>query len=210
MFGLKKGSLFKKSTADTETIIIAGLGNPGSEYEKTRHNCGYRTLDALAKKLGVSLTKQKFNALFGDVTTDVLGGTAKVILMKPLTYMNNSGEAIKAAADFYKVKPDNVIVIYDDCDIDVAAIRIRKSGSAGTHNGMKSCVQHLGTEEFKRIRVGIGKKMPNADMVKFVLGTFPEEDEKKMQEAFDIAADAAVMILKKGIDFAMNRYNTKK
>ncbi len=194
----------------TETYIIAGLGNPGPEYERTRHNCGFKTVDRLTDKLGANLTKHKFQALCGDVQTEVRGEKARVLIMKPEPYMNSSGEAIREAADFYKVRPENIIVICDDCDIALGAIRIRKAGSGGTHNGMKSVVKELGTENFLRVRVGIGQKMPNADMIKFVLGTFPPDEEKPMEEAFEKAAEAILCILKKGADYAMNQFNTRK
>lgn len=206
---MKKGPLFKKG--ENEIYIVAGLGNPGSEYEETRHNCGFKAIDMLCKKHNTQLSKNKFDAKYGEYKTTVLGGgEAKIILMKPETYMNNSGVAIRAAADFFKVPTEKIIVICDDCDIDLAALRIRKSGSGGTHNGMKSVVNHLNTENFRRVRVGIGKKMPNADMVKFVLGTFPPDEMQKMNEAFEKAAEAVDCILEKGIDFAMNKFNTKK
>lgn len=209
MFGMKKGSLFKKES--NEIFIVAGLGNPGSEYERTRHNCGFKTIDEFCKRHGTELTKNKFNAKYGEVKLDALGGgTARVIVMKPETYMNNSGEAVRDAANFFKVPTQNIIVICDDSDIDTGTLRLRKAGSGGTHNGMKSIVRELGTEDFKRIRVGIGRKMPNADMIKFVLGTFAPDEEQKMQEAFERATEAIECIVKKGIDFAMNKYNAKK
>ncbi len=192
------------------TIIIAGLGNPGREYERTRHNCGFRTIAELEKKLGMECTKKKFDALYAADKVEIGGKTVRIVLLKPQTYMNESGIAVKACADFYKAQPQDIIVVYDDTDIDVAALRIRKSGSAGTHNGMKSVVAHLGTENFPRVRVGIGKRAPNADMVKFVLGTFSIDDEEAMKKAFAEAADACTAIVEKGIDFAMNKYNSKK
>jgi len=195
---------------DCETFIIAGLGNPGPEYEKTRHNCGFRTVDEVCRELDVSLTKKKFQSVYGDTKITVKGNEIRVIVMKPQTFMNNSGESIIEASNFYKVPPENIIVVFDDSDIDVGAIRVRSSGKPGTHNGMKSIVSHLGTEDFPRVRIGIGKKMPNADMVKFVLGTFPPEEETTMQESFKKGALAAISIIKNGCDNTMNKFNSKQ
>ena len=201
--------LFRKD-GGIETYIIAGLGNPGPEYEMTKHNCGYRAADIVADKLGISFTKRKFNSLYCDCKIRKGGDEVRVILMKPETYMNNSGDAIEAAAAFYKVPAENIIVIYDDCDVEPGRIRVRGFGSAGTHNGMESVVSCLGTEKFPRIRVGIGRRMPNEDMVKFVLSGFSPDKEKLVKEALGFAANASLAIIKKGIEKAMTEFNSKQ
>lgn len=202
-------NLFRRD-GGLETYIIAGLGNPGPEYEMTKHNCGYRAVEIVAEKLGISFSRRKFNSLVCDTKIKAGGREVRVFLMKPETYMNNSGAAIDAAASFYKVPSENVIVIYDDCDVEPGRIRVRAAGSAGTHNGMESIVSYLGTEKFPRVRIGIGKRMPNEDMVKFVLSQFSEEKEKLVREALVFAADASIAIVKKGIEKAMTEYNSKK
>lgn len=194
----------------TESYIIAGLGNPGPEYELTKHNCGFRAIDIVAEKLGLDFTKRKFNAYWCDGKLKKGGKEVRVFLMKPLTYMNNSGAAVDEAASFYKVPPENIIIIYDDCDVEPGRVRVRPSGSAGTHNGMESIVSHLGTEKFPRVRIGIGKRMPNEDMVKFVLSQFSPEKEALVSKALVFAADAAIAIITKGIDKAMNEANAKR
>ena len=203
--------LFGKNKAgtDTEIFIIAGLGNPGSKYENTRHNCGFRVADVLAERLGITFSKRKFHALYGDKKISRGGREIRVVLMKPETFMNNSGVAVSEAVSFYKVPPENLIVIYDDADIAPGEIRVRRGGGPGTHNGMESVVDYLGKENIPRIRVGIGKKMPNEDMVGFVLGRFPPEQEAMMQKAFVRAADAAEIILGEGVDAAMGKVNGK-
>lgn len=186
--------------------IIAGLGNPTREYEKTRHNVGFDTIDVLADKLNTSVDEKKFKGLYGK---GIIAGE-KVILLKPQTFMNLSGESVREAADFYKVDPEHIIVIYDDISLDVGQLRIRKKGSAGGHNGIKNIIAHLGTQEFPRIKVGVGDKPKGMDLADYVLGHFSKEDQAKMDEAFKDAADAAEMILDKGMDAAMNHYNMKK
>lgn len=184
--------------------LIAGLGNPTKEYEHSRHNMGFDCIDILAKKLNVKLKRSKFGALVGKCTV----GSEAVLLVKPLTFMNLSGNAIGPLAKYYKVDTKSqLIVIYDDTDLDVGKIRIRKKGSAGGHNGMKSIIQHLGHEEFLRIRVGIGKRPEYMDMIDFVLGTFPANERKLIDEALANAADAAEDAVRNGADHAMNRYN---
>ena len=186
--------------------IIAGLGNPTREYEKTRHNVGFDTIDVLADKLNTSVDEKKFKGLYGR---GIIAGE-KVILLKPQTFMNLSGESVREAADVYKVDPEHIIVIYDDISLDVGQLRIRKKGSAGGHNGIKNIIAHLGTQEFPRIKVGVGDKPKGMDLADYVLGHFSKEDQAKMDEAFKDAADAAEMILDKGMDAAMNHYNMKK
>ncbi|MBQ7667902.1 MAG: aminoacyl-tRNA hydrolase [Clostridia bacterium] len=181
--------------------IIVGLGNPGGEYEKTRHNTGYMFLDRLASKYNISVTKEKFKAKVGDGHIE----GKKVLLVKPETYMNNSGESVIEIVNFYKEDLDNVLIVYDDIDLPVGKIRIRESGSAGTHNGMKSVLAHLGSKKVKRIRIGIGK--PNIDLINYVLGNFTKEEIKELDVAIDNAVDAASIIVSSGINKAMEKYN---
>ena len=187
-------------------IIIAGLGNPGREYENTRHNAGFMTIDKLAKEYGIDVSEKKHKALIGK---GVIEGQ-KVILAKPQTFMNSSGESLRELTDYYK--PDiaaEVIVIYDDITLDVGSIRVRKHGSAGGHNGMKSIIAHLGTEEFQRIRVGIGEKPPKMDLADWVLGHFPKEDKEHLEDGLKDACDVVLLLINKEPDEAMNRYNRK-
>jgi len=185
--------------------IIAGLGNPTAEYENTRHNVGFHVIDVLAGKMKCAVTEKKHEALCGKGMI----GTEKILLLKPQTYMNNSGESIRSAADFYKISGDRIIIISDDTDLEEGQLRIRTAGSAGGHNGLKSIISHLGTEEFIRIRVGIGAKPEGWDLADHVLSRLSGEDKKKMEEAYGTAADAAEMIILEGPDAAMNRYNRK-
>lgn len=187
-------------------IIIAGLGNPGREYVNTRHNAGFMAIDALAKKYGIDVTEKKHKALIGK---GIIEGQ-KVILAKPQTYMNNSGESLRELSDYYKPDTETeIIVIYDDITLDVGGLRVRKKGSAGGHNGMKSIIAHLGTEEFQRIRVGIGEKPPRMDLADWVLGHFAKEDAENLETALSEAVNATVMLMNGQVDEAMNRYNRK-
>ena len=187
-------------------ILIAGLGNPGKEYENTRHNAGFMVLDTLAQKLGADLSERKHRALCGKA---VIGGQ-KVILLKPQTYMNSSGESIRAAADYYKVPPEDILVVYDDISLAPGQLRIRAKGSAGGHNGIKSIIAHLGTQEFPRVKVGIGEKPPRMDLADYVLGHFSSGEKKIMEEAAKEAADAICEIVNVGIEQAMNDHNRRK
>ena len=187
-------------------LIIAGLGNPGREYENTRHNAGFMVLDALADKLGADISERKHKALCGKA---VIGGQ-KVILLKPQTYMNSSGESIRAAADYYKVAPEDILVIYDDISLAPGQLRIRAKGSAGGHNGIKSIIAQLGTQEFPRVKVGIGEKPPRMDLADYVLGHFSEGEKRIMADAVKEAADAVCEIVNMGIEQAMNDHNRKK
>ena len=187
-------------------ILIAGLGNPGKEYENTRHNAGFLVLDTLAQKLGADLSERKHRALCGKA---VIGGQ-KVILLKPQTYMNSSGESIRAAADYYKVPPEDILVVYDDISLAPGQLRIRAKGSAGGHNGIKSIIAHLGTQEFPRLKVGIGEKPPRMDLADYVLGHFSSGEKKIMEEAAKEAADAICEIVNVGIEQAMNDHNRRK
>ena len=187
-------------------ILIAGLGNPGKEYENTRHNAGFLVLDTLAQKLGADLSERKHRALCGKA---VIGGQ-KVILLKPQTYMNSSGESIRAAADSFKVPPEDILVVYDDISLAPGQLRIRAKGSAGGHNGIKSIIAHLGTQEFPRVKVGIGEKPPRMDLADYVLGHFSSGEKKIMEEAAKEAADAICEIVNVGIEQAMNDHNRRK
>lgn len=184
--------------------IIAGLGNPGSKYENTRHNIGWLALDELAKAHGVSADRMKFHALTAQC---VIAGQ-KVLLMKPTTYMNNSGEAIEEARSFYKIPTGNVIVLSDDINLAPGKLRIRRKGSAGGHNGLKSIIQCMGTDDFPRIRLGVGAKThPDMELADYVLGKFPKEEQKAIEEALKNAAHAAELIVENDINEAMNLYN---
>lgn len=186
--------------------IIAGLGNPGSEYAKTRHNVGFMFVDALAGKLGVTEWKDKFEAKIGEARI----GTEKVLLVKPQTYMNESGRSLGPLMNFYKLEPEDLIVVHDDMDIPAGTIRIRKKGSAGGHNGIKSILAHIGDEHFSRVRIGIGRPLPGWTVVNHVLAPFPEEDAKRVAEAIEYLIPAVECIVKEDIDKAMNQYNPKK
>lgn len=186
--------------------IIAGLGNPGSQYENTRHNAGFRVMDILADRMGILIEEKKHKALCGR---GVLEGQ-KVILLKPQTFMNASGESIRAAADFYKAEPEEVLVVYDDISLEPGQLRIRAKGSAGGHNGMKNIIAHLGTQEFPRVKVGIGEKPKGMDLADYVLSRFSKGEQELMDQAFKEAARAVAVILGQGIESAMNEFNAKK
>ena len=183
--------------------LIVGLGNPENEYSHTRHNMGFDTINQIAKNNNIQITKNKFKGLCESTIIQ----KQKVILLKPQTYMNLSGEAIKEARDFYNVKPEEIIVIYDDIDIEKGKIKLRKKGGPGSHNGMKSVVQELSTTDFIRIRVGIGQPEFKSDMINYVIGKVPEEEQKILQQGTKKAAEAIEEILKNGIDIAMNKFN---
>ena len=183
--------------------IVVGLGNPGSEYKLTRHNIGFSVIEALGKEYNISIEKAKFKALVGETKI----GDKKVILMKPQTYMNSSGESVKEICDWYKIPTGNIIVIYDDIDIPWKKLRIRSSGSAGSHNGLKSVINLLGSGEFKRVRVGIGKPHINFDLAKYVLGKFSEDEMKDLSSIIDNAKEAVKCIINSDIDTAMNKFN---
>lgn len=187
-------------------VIIAGLGNPDKKYEHTRHNTGFEVLDILSDKWGIKTDSAKFRSVTG--TGNHKG--EKILLLKPQTYMNLSGEAVAGAVNFYKADPaSDLIVIYDDIDLPVGRIRIREEGSAGGHKGMKDIIERLGTESFVRVRVGVGAKPPEWDLADWVLSRFPSEDEDIMKEARERAADAVEDILSNGACHAMSGYNSK-
>lgn len=183
--------------------LIIGLGNPESDYAKTRHNMGFNVVNLLAEESNININKSNFKGLVGS---GVIEGE-KVIILKPQTFMNLSGESVIQAKNFYKLSNENLIVIYDDVDIDPGKIRIRREGSSGSHNGMKSVIQNLGTEEFTRIRVGIGKPDGQMDIVSHVIGGISEEDKKILEEGTRRAKEAIIEIIKNGIESSMNKYN---
>lgn len=195
--------MFFKSSGGATWLLVC-LGNPGEKYENTRHNVGYMVADEIGQRYHSPIQKLRFKALTDVVT---IAGQ-KVLVMKPVTYMNLSGEAVRPAADFYKIPPDHVLVISDDTALAPGRLRIRKGGSAGGHNGLKSIIQHLGTDQFPRIRVGVGEKPhPDYDLADWVLGRFVGEDKKTMDAAVKRAADAVECLLAEGPDRAMNRFN---
>lgn len=188
-------------------VIIAGLGNPTKEYEHTRHNVGFDTIDCIADQYGISINEKKHRALVGK---GMIEGQ-KVILLKPQTFMNLSGESIRAAVDFYKVdEKEELIVIYDDISLPPGQLRIRKKGSAGGHNGIKNIIAYLGHDTFMRIKVGVGEKPAGYDLADYVLGHFSKEDRAIMDDAFKEAAEAVKMMITDGPDAAMNAFNKKK
>ncbi len=188
-------------------FVIVGLGNPGKKYENTRHNAGFMAIDAIAEKYGISVKEKKHKALCG---TGVIEGQ-KVLLVKPETYMNLSGESIGEVLNFYKLDPEeDMLVIFDDISLAPGNIRIRKKGSAGGHNGIKSLIAHTGTQGFMRIKVGVGEKPSGWDLADYVLGHFTEEDSAKLKEVMPDVIQAAALIMQGDVDKAMNDYNAKK
>lgn len=183
--------------------LIVGLGNPEPEYSKTRHNMGFDVINQIAKKHKIELTRTKFNGIYGSGTIE----GEKVTLLKPQTFMNLSGECIKPFVDFYKIPLENVLVIYDDMDIEVGSIKLRKKGGPGTHNGAKSVVHELASEEFPRIRVGIGKPVDEYDAIDYVIGKIVDNTYEKLEEGIKKAAEAVYEFIKSGIDTAMNKFN---
>lgn len=182
---------------------IVGLGNPGLQYENTRHNVGFLTIDYLARKYNINVKKIKFKSLYGQ--GEISGH--KVMLIKPQTYMNNSGEALRELYSYYKFDHDKLIVIYDDIDIEFGSIRIKKKGSAGTHNGMKSIIYNLQYDDFPRIKLAVGKKPDFMNLANFVLSGFRGDDVKVIEDEIEMAADAVESILTDGIEKAMGTYN---
>lgn len=194
---------FSKRPGPVEWLVV-GLGNPGPKYEWTRHNMGFLVIDELAEREKIPVQKLKYRAL---TNTAVIGGRS-VLLMKPTTYMNLSGESVGEAARFYKIPPERVLVISDDVALPQGKLRIRRSGSAGGHNGLKNIISHLGSDQFPRIKVGVGgKPHPDHDMADWVLGKFTGQDRKVMEEAIARAADAVTLFLEQGPDQAMAKFN---
>ncbi|KMN42918.1 peptidyl-tRNA hydrolase [Bacillus sp. LK2] len=194
----------KKESSGTRMKLIVGLGNPGREYELTRHNIGFMAIDELAKRWNISLNEQKFKGLFG---AGFVNGE-KVILLKPLTYMNLSGESIRPLMDYYKIDVEDFIVMYDDLDIPVGKLRLRMKGSAGGHNGVKSTISHLGTQEFQRIRMGIDRPKNGMKVVDYVLGRFTPEEISGVNQSIEKAADACEEWLNKPFLQIMNTFNS--
>ena len=183
--------------------LIIGLGNPEPEYSNTKHNMGFDTINSLANQTKIDITRSKFNALYGSGTIE----GEKVVLVKPQTYMNLSGQSVREFKNFYKLTPNEIIVIYDDIDLEKGKIRIRKKGSAGSHNGMKSVIQELSTDEFIRIRVGIGTPEFKGYLKNYVLEPISKDEREILDEGIFDAKSAVIDILKNGIDHAMNKYN---
>ncbi len=196
--------MFYKKDAGGVSWLLVCLGNPGDKYEGTRHNVGFMVADEVAERRNAPIQRLRFKALTNILT---IAGE-KVLVMEPITYMNLSGEAVRPAADFYKIPPDHVLVVSDDTALPVGRLRIRTKGSAGGHNGLKSIIQHLGTDQFPRLRVGVGEKPhPDYDMADWVLGKFTGEDKKTITAAVKRAADAIECILDEGIDRGMGKFN---
>lgn len=199
---------FRKKTYEavgTPEFIVVGLGNPDRKYTLTRHNSGFLCVDMLSQKLNFRVDRLKFKSLIGDTTIN----GHRCIIMKPQTYMNNSGEAVRECANFYKIKPENIIVIYDDISLDVGKLRIRRKGTDGGHNGIKSIIYHLNSDQFPRIKVGCGKKPhPDYDLADWVLSEFKKDEQKALEPALENACKAIELLLDNQIDKAMNLYNS--
>lgn len=206
-FTLIKGALTaEKQPAEENMYLIVGLGNPGKQYEATRHNMGFDTVDILVEKHHIPQSGVKFNAMYGKGS---IGGE-KVIVMKPLSFMNLSGGPVRDMANYFKIDPETqLIIIQDDIDLEPGQLRIRKQGSAGGHNGLKDIIQKLGTEKFLRVKIGVGAKPKGWDLADHVLGHFSSSDRKIVDEAIEDAADAVEKIITEGPDAAMNAYNRK-
>ncbi len=186
--------------------IIVGLGNPTMKYAKTRHNVGFDTIDMISKKYKIKIKKRGFKAQYGEGHI----GNEKVVLVKPMTFMNNSGEAVKEIVDYYKIDPTKeLIIIYDDLSLDVGTIRIRLKGSAGGHNGIKSIIKYLGTQEFPRVKVGIGAVPEGGDIINHVLGKFPREDRRDIKKVFEVLTDVIEFMICESMEKSMSKYNGK-
>ena len=185
--------------------VVVGLGNPGKDYTNTRHNVGFNTIDVIAKRNNIDLNKIKFKSVYGEGFI----GREKVILVKPQTYMNNSGITVRELTQFYKLPIENIIVIVDDIDIGFADLRIKSKGSAGSHNGLKSIIYHLQEDKFPRVKIGIGKKHPEQDLADFVLSRFSKEETPDIENSISNAAEAVETMIAEGTEAAMNKFNTK-
>ena len=183
--------------------LIVGLGNPEEDYKGTRHNMGFDTINKICEKYNIKVVKNKFNGLYEKCSIE----GKEVILLKPQTFMNLSGVCVREFANFYKINPENILIIYDDMDIESGIIKIRKKGNSGSHNGMKSIIENLGTIEFPRIRIGIGRPFENEDKIKYVIGKLSNKTKEELEVGVKKAADAVEEILKNGIDTAMNKFN---
>ena len=189
-----------------ESWLIVGLGNPGKEYERTRHNCGFRVIDILAEKLGCKIDKAKFQGLYGQAVID----GKKVYLLKPLTYMNLSGRSVLQLSAYFNIPPQRIIVIFDDISLSVGGLRVRSNGSAGGHNGLKSIIYQLNSDEFPRVRMGVGApEHKDYDLADFVLGRFTKDEIPVMEDAIIKASKAVNEIIKNGPQSAMNKYNSR-
>ena len=187
--------------------LIVGLGNPGPEYAKTRHNCGFRALDILASKLNCRVDKGKFQGLYNQVSYK----DNKLYLLKPQTFMNLSGQSVKQLASFFHIPPQNIIVMFDDISLEPGRLRIRSDGSAGGHNGIKSIISCIGSQDFPRVKIGVGAKPhPDYDLANWVLSNFTASEEKDLSSALERAADAALCIIDRGVPETANRYNGSK
>lgn len=187
-----------------ESWLIVGLGNPGKEYEKTRHNCGFRAIDSLAQTLGCKIDKAKFQGLYAQATYQ----GRKIFLLKPMTYMNLSGKSVLQLSAYYQIPPQRVIVLFDDISLEPGRLRIRPDGSAGGHNGIKSIISELGSQDFPRVKIGVGAKAhAEQDLADWVLSCFSASEEKTLASALDRAAEAALCIMDSGVPEAANRYN---
>ena len=190
-----------------ESWLIVGLGNPGKDYERTRHNAGYRALDVLAGKLGCKVDKGKFQGIYGQTNYD----GKKLFLLKPLTYMNLSGRSVLQLSAYFQIPPQRIIVLFDDISLEPGRLRIRADGSAGGHNGIKSIISELGSQEFPRVKIGVGAKPhPEQDLADWVLSTFSASEDKALTSALDRAADAALCVIDRGVPETANRYNGSK
>lgn len=185
--------------------VVVGLGNPGKDYTNTRHNIGFNTVDLIGKRNNINLNKIKFNSIYGEGN---IGGE-KVLLVKPQTYMNNSGTSVRDISQYYKIPIENIIVVVDDIDIDFSSVKLRAKGSAGSHNGLKSIINHIQRDDFPRVKVGIGKKYEKQDLADFVLSRFSKDEQIDIDISIITAAEAVESIIKDGIDTAMNKYNIK-
>ena len=188
---------------EDNTFLIVGLGNPGKNYIGTRHNVGYGVIDILAEKYSINMKKEKFKSFYGQI--NMFG--KKCIFLKPLTYMNLSGEAVIDAVNYFKIKPENIIVVVDDIDIPFGTVRIKKKGSAGTHNGLRSIIYHLETENFPRVKISVGKCPDYMDLKDFVLSKFLPSEEKILKKELEISADAVEEIIKNDVDKTMYKFN---
>lgn len=193
--------MFGKSS---ETWLIVGLGNPGKQYERTRHNCGFRAVDILAQKLGCKIDKSKFQGLYGQTTFD----GKKLLLLKPQTFMNLSGRSVLQLSAYFYIPPQRIIVLFDDISLEAGRLRIRADGSAGGHNGIKSIISELGSQDFPRVKIGVGAKPhPEQDLADWVLSTFSAAEEKQLTAALEQSAEAALCIVSRGVPESANRYN---
>ena len=183
--------------------LIVGLGNPEEEYSKTRHNMGFNAINKIAEKYQIEMKKTKFNGIYGNGNIE----GEKVTLIKPQTYMNLSGKCVKQFKEFYKIENEKMIIIYDDMDVETGKIKVRKQGSAGSHNGMKSIISEIQTQEFPRIRIGIGRPMHENDKINYVIGHVPQEELEELQKGVEKAKEAVIDILENSIDHAMNKFN---